>query len=241
MRRVTVHMHHTLQYASPCCPCEHVRLVSLQALLVSLQALRLTCMHSGGYNKRNPRQGMGEVLVSRLIDRPLRPMFAKGWSNETQVLSDMHCHVAATNHIYQVLSWVLSYDGVHPTEPLAITAAGAALLLSDIPFTKAVAGVRIGLLPDANGAEAFVVNPTVDQMAASRLDLVLAGTADAVLMIEGFCDFLTEEQMLEVLVMHLCVLDGWSPLTSLAAITEAAVPHCLPVHGGAGAAPVVGT
>ena len=99
----------------------------------------------------------------------------------------------------QVLSWVLSYDGIHPTEPLAITAASAALLLSDIPFTKAVAGVRVGLLPDGDGSGTFVVNPTVDQMAVSRLDLMLAGTADAVLMIEGFCDFLTEQQMLEVL------------------------------------------
>ena len=65
---------------------------------------------------------------------------------------------------------------------------------ADIPLKKAVAGVRVGLLPD----EGFVVNPTVQQMELSQLDLVMAGTDSAVLMIEGYCDFLTEEQMLEV-------------------------------------------
>ena len=67
-------------------------------------------------------------------------------------------------------------------------------LPADIPLKKAVAGVRVGLLPDAG----FVVNPTVQQMETSKLDLVMAGTDSAVLMIEGYCDFLTEEQMLEV-------------------------------------------
>ena len=132
---------------------------------------------SGGFLKREGKAKDHEVLVSRLIDRPLRPMIQPGWTHSTQLLS-----------------WVLSYDGQHAPEPLAITAAGAALALSDVPLRKAVAGVRVGLLPERG----FVVNPTVAEIEASSLDLLVAGTADAVLMIEGFCDFLTEEQMLEV-------------------------------------------
>eukprot|EP00879_Flechtneria_rotunda_P027632 GHRR01029608.1.p1 GENE.GHRR01029608.1~~GHRR01029608.1.p1 ORF type:complete len:132 (+),score=28.95 GHRR01029608.1:576-971(+) len=104
-------------------------------------------------------------------------MFEKGWANETQILE-----------------WVFSYDGIHEPEPLAITAAAAALLVSDIPLTKAVAGVQVGYIPDSG----FVVNPTVRQMQQSQLDLMMAGTADAVLMIEGFCDWMTEEQMIQV-------------------------------------------
>ena len=77
---------------------------------------------------------------------------------------------------------------------LAITAAGAAMALSEVPVKRPVAGVRVAMLPDG----ALIVNPTVEQMEGSRLDLVMAGTTEAVLMIEGFCDFLTEAQMLEV-------------------------------------------
>lgn len=131
---------------------------------------------SGSFFKRDSRQKENEVLVSRLVDRPIRPMIADGWP-----------------HSIQVLQWVLSYDFENSPEPLAITAAGAALALSDVPLKNVVAGARVGLL---NGE--FVVNPTVSETEQSSLDLVMAGTKDAVLMIEGFCDFLTEEQMLEV-------------------------------------------
>jgi len=131
---------------------------------------------SGSFFKRDSRQKENEVLVSRLVDRPLRPMIADGWP-----------------HSIQVLQWVLSYDFKYSPEPLAITAAGAALALSDVPMKNIVAGVRVGLVDGA-----FVVNPTVSQMENSTLDLMMAGTKDAVLMIEGFCDFLTEEEMLEV-------------------------------------------
>lgn len=116
------------------------------------------------------------MLTSRLVDRPLRPMFEKGWCKDTQVLS-----------------WVLSYDGVNSTEPLAITSAAVALSLSEIPLKKAVSAVRVGFLPEIG----LVVNPTVQQMGSSHLDLVIAGTEDAVLMIEGYADFLSEEQLLE--------------------------------------------
>lgn len=132
-------------------------------------------MTAGGFIKRDGRQKDNEVLTSRLVDRPLRPMFEKGWSTETQVLQ-----------------WVISFDGKNSPEPLAITAAGAALAISDIPLLKPVAGVRVGMI-----AGEFVVNPSMQQMQSSELDLIIAGTEDAVLMIEGFCNFLTEEQMLE--------------------------------------------
>lgn len=132
-----------------------------------------------GFIKRQGRPTEKEVLVSRLIDRPLRPMFEDGYYNEVQILS-----------------YVWSYDGINMTEPLAICAASAALAISDIPLLKPIAAVRVGYV---NGK--FVVNPTVEQHKSSKLDLLLAGSDDAILMIEGFCDFLTEEQVLEALTL----------------------------------------
>lgn len=133
---------------------------------------------SGGFVKRDGRPRDSEVLTSRLIDRPLRPMFEKGWAKDTQVLA-----------------WVLSYDGVNSTEPLAITAAAVALALSEAPLKKPVAAVRVGFLPEVG----MVLNPSIQQMENSQLDLVIAGTEDAVLMIEGYADFFTEEQLLEAI------------------------------------------
>lgn len=131
----------------------------------------------GGFIKRQGKLSQREILVSRLIDRPLRPMFPEGFYNEVQLL----CYV-----------W--SYDGVTAPDPLAITAASAALAISDIPLLKPVAGVRVGLVKGE-----FVVNPTIQEMQESRLDLMLAGTEDAVLMIEGYADFLTEEEVLKAI------------------------------------------
>jgi polyribonucleotide nucleotidyltransferase len=129
----------------------------------------------GGFIKREGRPAEREILVCRLIDRPLRPMFEEGYYNEIQVLT-----------------YVLSYDGIHSPDPLAICAASAALTISDIPLIKPVGAVRVGMIGDQ-----FIVNPTVEEQKKSRLDLMLAGTEDAILMIEGYCDFLTEEQILE--------------------------------------------
>ncbi len=129
----------------------------------------------GGFIKREGKPTEHEILICRLIDRPLRPMFDDGYFHELQVLT-----------------YVLSYDGVHSPDPLAICAASAALVLSDIPLIKPVAGVRVGLIDGK-----FVVNPTLQEMEKSTLDLMLAGTEDAILMIEGYADFLTEEQILE--------------------------------------------
>ncbi|GIM13944.1 hypothetical protein Vretimale_17037 [Volvox reticuliferus] len=179
----------TMIYATACCSPSPTGDGSFLPLTVNYaERFSAAGRTSGGFIKRDGRPRDAEVLVSRLVDRPLRPMFAKGWANETQVLE-----------------WVLSYDGINEPEPIAITAAAAALLISDIPLEKAVAGVRVGLLP---GGE-FVINPTLEQMKASRLDLMVAGTRDAILMIEGFCDFLTEEQMIEALAV------GSKAITSL--------------------------
>lgn len=129
----------------------------------------------GGFLKREGKPSEREVLVSRLIDRPIRPLFEDGYYNDTQLLA-----------------YVFSYDGVHSPEPMAICAASAALVISDIPLIKPVAAVRVGLIDNL-----FVVNPTVEEMEKSKLDLMMAGTEDAILMIEGFADFLTEEQLLD--------------------------------------------
>lgn len=131
----------------------------------------------GGFIKREGRPTERETLVSRLIDRPLRPMFEEGYYNEIQILS-----------------YVWSYDGSNSPDALAICAASAALVISDIPLIKPIAGVRVGFVDNK-----FVVNPTVAQQKQSKLDLLLAGTEDAILMIEGHCDFLTEEQVLEAI------------------------------------------
>ncbi len=128
----------------------------------------------GGFIKREGKASEKEILCSRLIDRPLRPMFPDGYFNEVQVLA-----------------YVISFDQENPTEPLAINAASAALCISDIPLKKPIGAVRVGMIDDQ-----FVINPTLQEQQKSKLDLVLAGTCDAILMIEGYCDFLTEEQLL---------------------------------------------
>lgn len=131
----------------------------------------------GGFIKREGKPSEREILLCRLIDRPLRPMFEDGYVTEVQLLT-----------------YVLSYDGIHAPDPLAICAASAALVISDIPLIKPIGAVQVGMI-DGN----FVVNPTIEEMEKSRLDLMIAGTEDAILMIEGYCDFLTEEQILEAI------------------------------------------
>src|SRR5688572_2513704 len=117
----------------------------------------------GGYFKREGRPSEKEVLTSRLIDRPMRPLFPEGYYYETQVIAS-----------------VLSADQTGSSDVIGITAASAALTLSDIPFDGPVAGVRIGRI---NGQ--FVINPELTALETSDLNLVVAGTADAVMMVEG--------------------------------------------------------
>ncbi|HEU4683681.1 MAG TPA: polyribonucleotide nucleotidyltransferase [Nitrospira sp.] len=128
----------------------------------------------GGYFKREGRPSEKEVLTSRLIDRPLRPLFPEGYYFETQVIAS-----------------VLSADKTGSSDILGITAASAALTISDIPFHGPVAGVKIGRI---NGQ--FVVNPDLDALEKSELHLVVAGTADAVMMVEAGANELPEATML---------------------------------------------
>eukprot|EP00638_Chattonella_subsalsa_P004659 CAMPEP_0117753990 /NCGR_PEP_ID=MMETSP0947-20121206/12567_1 /TAXON_ID=44440 /ORGANISM="Chattonella subsalsa, Strain CCMP2191" /LENGTH=756 /DNA_ID=CAMNT_0005573003 /DNA_START=332 /DNA_END=2602 /DNA_ORIENTATION=- len=167
----------TVLYASACAD-KNPQEIDFSPLRVDyFERFSAAGMTSGAYNKRDGRPSDHEILVSRLIDRPLRPTMAKGYTHETQLLT-----------------WVLSYDDVHQQEPLAMTASAAALMLSQVPLNKAVAGVQVGLIDGE-----FIINPTVQQMETSKLDLLLAGTEDGILMIEGKCDFLTEEQMVEAI------------------------------------------
>ena len=131
---------------------------------------------SGGYNKRDGRLAEHEVLTCRLIDRPLRPLIADGWRHETQLLS-----------------WVMSYDGIRSCDPLAIVASATALFISDVPLTKAVAAAMVGYDRET---DTLMLNPTNEEMDKSQLQLIVAGTKDAVLMIEGAADFLPEETMI---------------------------------------------
>jgi len=129
----------------------------------------------GGFVKRDGRPSDDEVLVSRIIDRTLRPMFPPGFCREVQILS-----------------WVLAYDKNANPDPLALISASAALLSSAIPFDIPVAGVAVGM----DSAGNYVVNPTREFLSTSPINLFCSGTEDSVMMIEGAADFVTEEQMM---------------------------------------------
>src|SRR6204780_2229944 len=128
----------------------------------------------GGYFKREGRPTEKETLVSRLIDRPVRPLFVDGWRNETQGVVT-----------------VLSHDMENDPDVLAVVAASAALTLSGAPFKGPIGAARVGFINDE-----YVLNPTLDEMVETQLDLVVAGTADAVLMVESEAKELNEEIML---------------------------------------------
>jgi polyribonucleotide nucleotidyltransferase len=131
----------------------------------------------GGYFKREGRPSEKEVLTSRLIDRPMRPLFPEGYYYETQVIAS-----------------VLSADQTGSSDVVGITAASAALTLSDIPFGGPVAGIRIGRV---NGQ--FVVNPDIATLESNDLHLVVAGTGDAVMMVEGGGNELPESVMIDAI------------------------------------------
>jgi polyribonucleotide nucleotidyltransferase len=128
----------------------------------------------GGYFKREGRPTEKETLVSRLIDRPIRPLFADGWRNETQVIIT-----------------VLSHDMENDPDVLAMVATSAALTLSGVPFMGPIGAARVGFINNE-----FVLNPTLDEMNETQLELVVAGTNDAVLMVESEAKELPEEVML---------------------------------------------
>jgi polyribonucleotide nucleotidyltransferase len=175
---VLVRLGETLVFTSACASPQASPEIDFLPLRVDYQeSYSAAGKTSSGFIKRQGRPSEKEILVSRLIDRPIRPMFEDGYYNEVQVLS-----------------YVWSYDTVHSPEPLAICGASAALVLSDIPLIKPVGAVRVGLIDNQ-----FIVNPTIEQMKTSKLDLMMAGTDDAVLMIEGHCEFLSEDQVLEAI------------------------------------------
>jgi polyribonucleotide nucleotidyltransferase len=131
----------------------------------------------GGFFKREGKAVEKEVLTSRVIDRPIRPLFPSGWRYETQIIA-----------------LVLSADGDNDTDVLAITGASAALAISEIPFQKTIAGVRVGLVDGQ-----FVVNPTFEQRKASQLDLVVAGSKEGIVMVEAGAKEVSEAQVAQAL------------------------------------------
>ena len=131
----------------------------------------------GGWFKREGKQTAKETLTSRLIDRPLRPLFEEGYNGDTMVTAQ-----------------VLSYDGLHAPEVLAMVGASAALVISEIPFHNPVGGVRVGRVDGQ-----FVANPTTEQRALSDLDLLVAGTDEALVMVECGAQEVQEADMVKAL------------------------------------------
>lgn len=131
----------------------------------------------GGYIKREGRPTEKEILSSRLIDRPIRPLFPNEFKNETQVIA-----------------FVLSHDGENDADVLAAVGASAALTISDIPFECPMGEVRVGRL---NGS--FIVNPTFQQLKDCDIELVVGGTADSLMMVEGESKQISESELLEAL------------------------------------------
>ncbi len=131
----------------------------------------------GGFFKREGKAAEKEVLTSRLIDRPIRPLFPAGWRHETQIIA-----------------LVMSADTENDADVLAITGASAALAISELPFEKTVAGVRVGLV---NGE--FVINPTFEERKQSLLDLIVAGTRDGIVMVEAGAKIVPEDKVVGAL------------------------------------------
>lgn len=132
----------------------------------------------GGFRKREGQPGERETLVSRLIDRPIRPLFAKGFKNDTQVVAQ-----------------VLQYDNENEADVVAMIAASAALTLSGAPFLGPIGAARVGYIDGT-----LVLNPTVSERANSALDLMVAGTQEGVMMVESEAKELPEDVMLEAVM-----------------------------------------
>ena len=131
----------------------------------------------GGFFKRESRPSDRETLSCRLIDRPLRPLFPKHMRNEVQIASH-----------------TVSHDGNHPADVMSITGASCALALSDIPCEEIISAVRVGLIEGE-----FVANPTFEQQEESLMDLIVAGSDEMVMMIEGGCEEVSEDQVLDAI------------------------------------------
>src|SRR5215212_3100916 len=149
----------------------------------------------GGFFKREGKPPEKEVLTSRLIDRPIRPLFPAGWRNETQIIA-----------------LVISADSDNDSDVLSITGASAALALSSVPQTRTIAGVRVG---HADGD--FIINPTFEQRRRSTLDLTVAGSKDGIVMVEAGAQEVPEEQMVQALERaHAAIKDICAGIDTLA-------------------------
>lgn len=140
----------------------------------------------GGFIKRDGRPGTQEILTARAIDRPIRPLFPKGYRNETQVIA-----------------MVLSADPAFTPDILALNGASAALHISGIPFNGPIGGARVGFIDGE-----FVIDPSVSQLENSQLELIVVGTRDAIVMVEGEAGELPEKTVLEAIkVAHARILE----------------------------------
>jgi polyribonucleotide nucleotidyltransferase len=146
----------------------------------------------GGFFKREGKARDKETLTCRLIDRPLRPLFPEGYLNEVQIINS-----------------VISFDGLNDPDILAIIGSGAAITISDIPFDGPIGAVRVGRVDGK-----LIINPTNEDLSKSDVNVIIAGTQQAVTMIEGEARELTEEQMLEV------ILAGHAEVKRIAAFVE---------------------
>jgi polyribonucleotide nucleotidyltransferase len=131
----------------------------------------------GSFFRREGRPTFSETLTCRRIDRPCRPLFPKGWRNESQIIAI-----------------VLSTDKENPADVLALTGASAALTISDIPWAGPLAGIRVGRVDGK-----FVAFPTIEQLKVSDIDIVVATSFDALVMVEGGCQFISEQDMVDAL------------------------------------------
>lgn len=186
-RKLTISTGHWAKQASGACTVQYGDTVALVTAVVGEKPLEgvdflpLICDYiektyaagkiPGGFFKREGKPSEREILVSRLIDRPIRPLFPKGFFNEVQIIST-----------------VLSIDQENDPDVLSIIGASFALELSSAPFAGPIAGVRVGMI---NGE--YVINPVISELKDSILDVVVAGTEDAIVMVEGKSKFVSEE------------------------------------------------
>ena len=140
----------------------------------------------GGFLKREGPPSLREILTMRMTDRPIRPLFPKGYRNDTQVQS-----------------YVLSYDQLNNPDVLSITGAGAAMSLASVPFFGPIAGVRVGMVGDE-----YVAYPDNEVLLESPLDMVVAGTKDSVTMVEGGAEELSEDVIIGAIAFAARTL-GW--------------------------------
>jgi len=164
--------------ATACCSAQKIEGLSFVPLQVEYNEKYYAAGKiPGGFIKREGRPKDREILVSRLIDRPMRPLFSKKFKREIQVIPT-----------------VVSTDQINPPDVIAIVAASAAVTISDIPFAGPVGAVRLGYLDGQ-----FIVNPTYDQIERSRLHIIVAGTADGITMVEGGAHEVSEAIMVQAI------------------------------------------